>query len=206
MHVVLALKGASGWNRPAIGIPTDVDIDFGGRRVRAGAKVRTVGIDDLKAVFMEDLRKEGIKSGKLSDPEGYCHFPDWVDESYFKQLTAEYLDDEMFRGRTKRVWKQRYRENHLLDCRVYNLALLAYLGFDQQSADDWSEYAKLRGPPAGETLPLWTATPEASVPPAPAARRDEIKQVITAAAKLKAAAEAGGESERSILWQTRTKT
>jgi phage terminase large subunit GpA-like protein len=123
-HVVLALKGASGWNRRAIGIPSDVDIDFAGRRVRAEAKVRTVGIDDLKAVFMEDLGKEGIKSGKLSDPEGHCHFPDWIDESYFKRLTAEYLDDEMFRGRRKRVWKQRYRENHLLGCRVYNLALL----------------------------------------------------------------------------------
>ena len=64
MQVVLALKGLSGWNCPAMGVPTDVDIDFGGRRVRAGAKVRTVGIDDLKAVFMEDLAKEGIRSGK----------------------------------------------------------------------------------------------------------------------------------------------
>jgi phage terminase large subunit GpA-like protein len=165
-HVVLALKGASGWNRPAVGIPSDVDIDFGGRRVRSGAKVRTVGIDDLKAVFMEDLGKEGIKSGKLSDPEGYCHFPDWIDEAYFKQLTAEYLDDEMFRGRRKRVWKQRYRENHLLDCRVYNLALLSYLGFDQLTADDWAGLNEMRGAPAGETLPLWAATTAGSAPAA----------------------------------------
>jgi phage terminase large subunit GpA-like protein len=170
-HVVLALKGASGWNRRAIGIPSDVDIDFAGKRVRAGAKVRTVGIDDLKAVFMEDLGKEGIKSGKLSDPEGYCHFQDWIDESYFKQLTAEYLDDEMYRGRTKRVWKQRSRENHLLDCRVYNLALLSYLGFDKLTGDDWAGLIEMRGAPAGETLPLWAATAAAEASaPAPAAR------------------------------------
>jgi phage terminase large subunit GpA-like protein len=160
-HVVLALKGASGWNRLAIGIPSDVDIDFAGRRVRAGARVRTVGIDDLKAVFMEDLRKEGIKSGKLSDPEGYCHFPDWIDESYFKQVTAEYLDDEMFRGRRKRVWKQRYRENHLLDCRVYNLALLSCLGFDKLTGDDWAGLIDMRGAPGGEELELWHAAGKA---------------------------------------------
>ena len=163
-HVVLALKGASGWNRPAMGIPGDVDIDFAGRRVRAGAKVRTVGIDDLKAVFVEDLGKEGIKSGKSSDPEGYCHFPDWIDESYFKQLTAEYLDDEMYRGRRKRVWKQRYRENHLLDCRVYNLALLSYLGFDKLTGDDWAGLIEMRGPPAGEELELWQAAARAATP------------------------------------------
>jgi phage terminase large subunit GpA-like protein len=156
-HVVLALKGGDGWNRPAIGLPSDVDIDFAGRRVRNGAKVRTVGTFSLKAAFMDDLGKEGIKSGKLSDPEGYCHFPDWIDESYFKQLTAEYLDDEMYRGRTKRVWKQRYRDNHMLDCRVYNLALLAYLGFDKLTDDDWAELARQRGAPAGEALELWQA-------------------------------------------------
>ena len=180
-HVVLALKGASGWNRPAMGVPTDVDIDFAGRRVRAGAKVRTVGIDDLKAVFFEDLGKEGIKSGKSSDPEGYCHFPDWIDEAYFKQLTAEYLDDEMFRGRRKRVWKQRYRENHLLDCRVYNLALLSYLGFDKMTADDWAGLIELRGPPASEALPLWNA----------AAARAASPSLASAASALGPAGEAG---------------
>jgi hypothetical protein len=39
----------------------------------------------------------------------------------------------------------------------------------------------------------------------PATQRDEIEQVVAAAAKLKAAAEAGGESagERKILWAPR---
>jgi hypothetical protein len=41
-------------------------------------------------------------------------------------------------------------------------------------------------------------------PGTPATQRDEIEQVVAAAAKLKASAEAGGE--RRILWQTRTKT
>jgi phage terminase large subunit GpA-like protein len=171
-HVVLPLKGVTGWDRPAIGLPSDVDIDFAGRRVRKGAKVRAVGIDGLKAVFMDDLAKEGIKSGKPSNPEGYCHFPDWLDETYFKQLTAEYCDEEMYRGRTKRAWKQRYRDNHFLDCRVYNLALLAFLGRDKLEPEDWAELERLRGAPAGAeaTQPPEQAEPEPAVAAPPTAK------------------------------------
>jgi phage terminase large subunit GpA-like protein len=211
-RVVLALKGGHGWDRPAIGLPSDIDINFGGQRVRYGAKIRTVGIDGLKAVFMTDLAKEGMKSGKDFDPGGYCHFPDWLDETYFKQLTAEYLDEQMFRGRTKRVWKQRYRDNHFFDCRVYNLALLEYLGFSKMTSEDWSELARERGAPAGEQQTLFSAPLVAPGTPAkaspPVTQRDEIEQVVAAAAKLKATAAAGGESggERNILWAPRTRT
>ena len=43
----------------------------------------------------------------------------------------------------------------MLDVRVYNLALLEYLGFSKMSPEDWAERAKMRGPPAGEELELW---------------------------------------------------
>ena len=157
MRVVLALKGKDGWERPAIGMPSDVDVDFAGRRVRAGAKIRAVGTFGLKASFYDDLSKEGLKSGKPSDPGGYCHFPDWIDEGYFKQLTGEYVDEQTYRGRTKRVWKQRYKDNHFLDIRIYNLALLEYLGFSKMSPEDWDELERERGAPAGEALALWQA-------------------------------------------------
>jgi phage terminase large subunit GpA-like protein len=150
MRVVLALKGKDGWDRPALGQPTDIDVDFAGKRVSRGAKVRVVGTFGLKAAFYDDLSKEGVKSGKPSDPGGYCHFPDWIDEGYFKQLTGEYLDEQTYRGRTKRVWKQRYKDNHFLDVRVYNLALLSYIGFDKMDDDDWAELERIRGAPPGE--------------------------------------------------------
>lgn len=57
MQVVLALKGKDGWERPAVGMPSDVDVDFAGKRVRAGAKVRTLGTFGLKAAFTTICRK-----------------------------------------------------------------------------------------------------------------------------------------------------
>ncbi|MGC2787910.1 MAG: terminase gpA endonuclease subunit, partial [Roseiarcus sp.] len=174
--------------------------------------VRVVGTFSLKSVFYEDLWKLGIKSGKSSDPPGMCHFPDFIDDVYFKQLTSEYVVNEIGRhGRPKRVWRLRHgRDNHLLDCRVYNLALAEYLGLQKMSSDEWAMLARERGATALSPPPLFSAqliapgTPAET--PSQATQRNEIEQVVAAAAKLKAAAEAGGESERRILWQTRTKT
>ena len=47
--------------------------------------------------------------------------------------------------------------NHLLDCRVYNLALAEYLGLQKLTSDEWAMLGRERGAPAGETLPLWSA-------------------------------------------------
>jgi phage terminase large subunit GpA-like protein len=156
---VLALKGGEGWDRPAIGLPSIVDINLAGKRVRGGAAVRVVGTFSLKSVFYEDLWKLGIKSGKSSDPPGMCHFPDFIDDVYFKQLTSEYVVNEIGRhGRPKRVWRLRHgRDNHLLDCRVYNLALAEYLGLQKITSDEWAMLARERGAPGGEELALWKA-------------------------------------------------
>ena len=104
---VLALKGMDGWGKPAIGLPSLVDIDLDGRKVHKGARVWPVGTWPLKAAFYADVKKDGIKSGADVDPDGYCHFPTWLDENYFKQITSEWLTDEKIRGKISRVWKLR---------------------------------------------------------------------------------------------------
>ena len=197
MQVVLALKGKDGWDRPSLGMPSDVDIDFAGKRVRAGAKVRIVGTFGLKAAFYDDLSKEGVKSGKLSNPGGYCHFPDWIDEGYFKQLTGEYLDEQTYRGRTKRVWKQRYKDNHFLDIRIYNLALLSYIGFDKMEDEDWAELAKMRGSPAA-------ARPSADGLAAVDARGDAAASAPTQAEVITAAAPPD-DQRRAVSWDAMKK-
>lgn len=143
-----ALDGRDGWSKPAIGAPSPVDINFNGQRIRRGAMVWGVGTWPLKGVIYADLRKEGVAAGKEVDPAGYCHFGDWIDEVYFRQITSEYLTNENYRGRVRRVWKVRNgEENHLFDCRVYNYALADYLGVSRMTADQWAVLASRRGVP-----------------------------------------------------------
>ena len=40
-------------------------------------------------------------------PPGYCHFGRFLDENYFKQITSEVLDEEVYRGRARKVWRMR---------------------------------------------------------------------------------------------------
>lgn len=172
--VVLALDGRDGWSLPAIGMPKLVDIDLGGRKIRQGCKLWPVGTWSLKGTVYDDLRKDGLKSGALRDPGGYCHFPLWLGMNYFEQLTAEYLADEKYRGRSRKVWKVR-RDNHLLDCRVYNRALADYLGLSSTTPDEWAALARHRGLPAEVTkrdlfsapapAPAAPSEPPASAPP-----------------------------------------
>lgn len=142
-----ALKGDDGWSRPAIGQPKPVDIDFRGKRTRNGAMVWSVGTWPLKGAFYADLRKQGVANGvDVVDPPGYCHFGTWMDEVYFRQITSEYLADENFRGRVRRVWKVRSgEENHLLDCEIYGSALADYLGVSRMTEDQWRALAADRG-------------------------------------------------------------
>ena len=144
----MALKGDDGWSKPALSTPTLVDIDFGGRKTKKGATLWKVGTWPLKASFYSDLRKEGLKAGVEQDPPGYCHFGTWLDEIYFRQVTAEYVADERFKGRNRKVWKVKWgEENHFLDCRIYNLALAEYLGLSRMTPDEWAWLAKERGVP-----------------------------------------------------------
>lgn len=152
--VVLAVKGDDGWGKQAIGSMQLMDIDLDGKKVRKGCKLWHVGTWPLKGSFYEDLRKDGMKSGKESDPEGYCHFPDWLDETYFRQITSEYLDDVTVKGKRKSEWRKRSSEsdNHFFDCRVYNMALAAHLRLWALSEEEWKALAEERGPPAGHEL------------------------------------------------------
>jgi phage terminase large subunit GpA-like protein len=152
---VFALDGRDGWGRPPMGTPKLVDIDLAGGRLSRGAKLWPVGTWPLKGAFYADLRKLGVRAGAEVDPPGYCHFPSWLDEVYFRQITAEFLSEETFRGRVLRRWKQRggQKDNHWLDCTVYCMALAEYLGLSTITADEWTALARERGAPV--ELPLF---------------------------------------------------
>lgn len=142
-----AIKGMSGWTYPAIGQPTRVQINIRGKKIQRGATLWPVGTWSLKATFYANLRKEGRAAGQETDPPGYCHFgQDFLGENYFKQITAEYLADATYKGRLVRQWKES-GPNHLLDCRVYNMAMAEHLGLSRLSEDQWTHLRKMRGAP-----------------------------------------------------------
>ncbi len=152
---VKAVKGADGWRRVPLGVATDQDVDYKGKKVKGGAKLRLVGTWDLKSKFYEYLARQPVTEGHaVMYPPGYCHFPEFLDDGYFRQLTAEYLDDDIYKGRLRKIWKQQggNAPNHYLDCRVYNMAAAdAY--FSAFTANDWADRAKERGIPADLRTP-----------------------------------------------------
>jgi phage terminase large subunit GpA-like protein len=180
-----ATKGVDGWAKVPLGVASDQDVDYRGRKMRSGAKLRLMGTWPLKSKFYTYAALTPIVQGSaLTYPPGYCHFGNFLDENYFKQITSEFLDEERFRGRVRKVWKVRaHRDNHFLDCRIGNLALVnAY--FASFTADDWAHRAKDRGVPADLQAPdLFTpkefqATADRSAPAqqAPAAETETTNQ------------------------------
>ena len=82
---VIAIKGQSQANKPAIGRPTRVDINFRkvNRAIKKGGKVYPLGVDTIKNTLMGRLKNNKIGS------YGYVHFHASTTEEYFKQITAE---------------------------------------------------------------------------------------------------------------------
>lgn len=174
--IVLATKGMKGWGRPAIGTPTLVDVDLGGRRISQGCKVWPLGTWPLKSTHYTELHIEK-KPDDLIYPDGYRHHGGWLDDVYFKQLTAESLQDIRFKGRvTGRKWV-RNGDNHFLDCAVGNEALFEYLGGSITTPEQWAKLAVLRGlPPDLSRADLFTPKRAETVDPANAAGAIEARK------------------------------
>jgi phage terminase large subunit GpA-like protein len=199
-----ATKGVDGWAKVPLGLASDQDIDYRGRKIRGGAKLRAIGTWPLKSKFYTYLAlTPTVEGSALNYPPGYCHFGRFLDERYFKQITSEFLEEESYRGRVRKVWKPRgHRENHFLDCRVGNLAL-AHAYFTGFTADDWARLAKERGIPADLQAPdLFTPRafhPVNSAAPAPAnSSPSEPAGTELSLAAWAARSEAGSQEETEI--------
>lgn len=145
-HLAYAVDGRDGWHLPALGTPSIKDIDLEGRKL-GFTKLWPVGTWSLKGHWYEDLRREGRAAGQEVDPPGYCHFGKWLDEVYFKQVTAEYLAEIRSRGRMTKGWRPRgNQDNHFLDCRVYNMAIADHLGLSNMTEAEWRLLARDRAP------------------------------------------------------------
>ena len=107
---IFAIKGASQAGKPIASRPT-----FVGRRRTALYSIGT------------DTAKEFIHARLKDDKTNLIHFPNTVDEEYFKQLTAEKRVAKFVRGKKTLVWKQTRSRNESLDNFVYALAAIHIL-------------------------------------------------------------------------------
>lgn len=176
---VMAVKGMPGHMHPALGTPTRQDVDSEGRRVPEGVLLWPVGTWTLKSDFYTQLRLTIL--GPDADgafPPGYVHLPsDMVDESWCRQLTAEYLVTRQHGTRTITEWvKARDIPNEGLDTfGVYAAAAAVQLGVDRLTPEDWAALARDRGMAepalqrdlfAAELVPADSRRPTASAEPA----------------------------------------
>jgi phage terminase large subunit GpA-like protein len=118
---VFALKGQSQRNKPAIGKPSKVDINYRGQVLKNSAEVFPVGVDTIKSTLFGRLKHN-------EEGAGYIHFHAEASEEYFKQLTSERQVVRYVKGFAVREWKKKAGDrNEALDCFVYSYAALNFL-------------------------------------------------------------------------------
>lgn len=107
-----AIKGASLRDRPVIGKASQVDINWRGTTIKAGARQWQVGEDTAKVRLWHLLKQD--RSAAPSSRR--LHFSDQLDASFYTMLTAEVYDPN------KRRWVKIRPRNETLDCWCYALA------------------------------------------------------------------------------------
>ena len=152
----LPVFGRDGWSRPILGRGESLRYDTQGRR--AGMKSRRmidkaflVGTYGVKITFYGYLREtikaaaEERASGVENHVRGRCHFSRDAPDDWFEQVTSETITIKVVNGYPKRTWSPMPgRQNHYLDCRVYNHAAAAKLKLDTLNESDWSRLAAER--------------------------------------------------------------
>jgi len=118
---IFAIKGVGGEGKPIVGRPSKSNV--------GKCPLFPVGVDTTKDLLFARLRIDEYGPG-------YIHFPDNLEDEYFKQLTAEKIVTKFTRGYKKRIFKKIRDRNEALDCFVYAMAALAILNVDVNTLAD----------------------------------------------------------------------
>lgn len=143
------LRGEEGLHVPPwLGRATIRERSERGKARRRGPKTFPVGTWQLKARFAGQIKQVQDPSSH-EFPPGFCHFSQDWSEPDFEQLLSEVFVRMRDRktGRERTGWHQVGAENHLLDCRIYAMAMLEKLGISKKSPAEWEwlERRMLRG-------------------------------------------------------------
>jgi phage terminase large subunit GpA-like protein len=160
----LPVFGRAGWQLPILGRGENLRYEQQGRKAgqaskRPEDKAFIVGTFGVKLSWYGFLRStlaaaEAERAGAISASRGRAHFNMDLPDEYFEQVTAETIVTETVANQPRRVWRPLAgRENHWLDCRVYNTAAQEKLMLDTLSQADWAALRAERHAPAHEAQP-----------------------------------------------------
>jgi phage terminase large subunit GpA-like protein len=110
---VFACSGSSNPSAPLSAKPTD------GNQYRA--KLFKLGVNNAKDMIADSLRE-------ITGPgPGYFHFPEGLDEEFYRQLTGEKAIIKYKMGLKYRIWTKTRERNEVLDLTVYNFCAFTIL-------------------------------------------------------------------------------
>lgn len=160
--LVMALKGRESLAAAqAIAGPSWVDVTIGGRKIKRGVRLWTIGTSMLKLELYGQLALEKPVDGE-GHPEGYVYLPDGTTDEWIKQLVAEELRMIKLRnGGVRREWHKVRDRNEALDNAVYARAIAISLGIDRWTDRKWKlargDGRKPRAKPAQPADPAFAA-------------------------------------------------
>ena len=133
---VVAIKGSSRRNSPAVGKGSKVDVSWQGRVLKRGVTLYQLGTDTIKTTLFGRLRHN--ETGGI----GTLYFGMAADEEYFRQLTSERQALRYHRGFPIREWvKKAGDRNEALDCVVYAYAAMLLFSRRMNRATMWQQLA-----------------------------------------------------------------
>lgn len=161
---VIPIKGVH--NQPQIiKTPSPKDIHSSGRRKKNGARLWNIGVSHIKKELYGWYRLPVPTEEEPIPHTGFCHFGDFLDEHYFKMLTAEILQRTVVKrsGFYVEEWHlPSGRRNEALDCRVYNRAMAYLAGIDRMVRDEVPTPVSTKLTTPKSSLPALSSPPAAT--------------------------------------------
>jgi len=129
---VVAIKGSSRRNSPAVGKGSKVDVNWRGNVIKRGVTLYQLGTDTIKTTLFGRLRH--------NETTGGLNFGLAADDEYYRQLTSERQALRYHRGFPIREWvKKAGDRNEALDCAVYGYAAMLIYGRRMNKATMWEQ-------------------------------------------------------------------
>jgi len=129
---VVAIKGSSRRNSPAVGKGSKVDVNWRGNVIKRGVTLYQLGTDTIKTTLFGRLRH--------NETTGGLNFGLAADDEYYRQLTSERQALRYHRGFPIREWvKKAGDRNEALDCAVYGYAAMLIYGRKMNQITMWEQ-------------------------------------------------------------------